>query len=476
MLASLALSAVVAAAPAPPPPPHPGSRPEIPALSDKLDGWLVAAGFKGNVLVSKGGEVVLRKGYGLADRENNVPYDANTVFETGSITKQFTAAMILKLEMLGRVKTGDSIAHYFDNVPEDKAGITLHQLLTHTSGLESDFARDYDPVSRSEYVERIFKSKLRSKPGETFYYSNAGYSLLGAIIETVTGMSYEKALHEALFAPAGMNDTGYKLPGWPPARVAVGYKNGSRWGRINEKPWDTDGPYWALRANGGILSTLDDMLRWHQALNGDTILNAAAKEKLYGRHAKEIAGNGYYGYGWSIGESAWGTRLIEHNGGNGVFYADFLRYPDDDMVVILSTNDSTIKGGRISHGLARLVHGDDFPVPKPMAAAPAKPLGTTGRDAVIRAWFDAYNATGVDAMRAFRAKYQVPRPGMTDAERDERLKQMREDLGPLTADGIIDEADNKVSVRAKGANGPTGLFKFMFNPEGKLEGIGVEIE
>src|SRR5262249_41171526 len=113
-------------------------------LSDKLDRWLTDAKFQGSVLVSKGGAVVLRKGYGLADRENNIPYDAETVFPIGSITKQFTAAAILKMEMLGQLHVEDSVAHYFNGVPFDKRPITIHQLLTHTSGLESDFAGDND--------------------------------------------------------------------------------------------------------------------------------------------------------------------------------------------------------------------------------------------------------------------------------------------------------------------------------------------
>ena len=121
----------------------------------------------------------------MADRENNVPYDADTVFRRhGSIiAKQFTAAMILKMEMLGRVKTDDSIARFFVDVPLDKVKITLHQLLTHTSGTRVRFRRRLRPPSTTEeYVRKIFASKLRSKPGEKFCYSNAGYSVLGMII------------------------------------------------------------------------------------------------------------------------------------------------------------------------------------------------------------------------------------------------------------------------------------------------------
>jgi len=463
MLASLVLAAALSAAPAP------DSK-----LGENLDRWLVAAGFRGSVLVSKGGTVLLRKGYGMADREKGVPYDADTVFTVGSITKQFTAAAILKLEMQRKLHVEDAIGKYIPGVPEDKRPITLHQLLTHTSGLDSDFAGDFDPVSRDEYVKRIFASKLRSKPGGAYFYANSGYSLLGAIIEIVSGLSYEEYLRDNLFLPAGMRDTGYRLPGWPQARIAVGYHEGKRWGRIDEKPWDKDGPYWALRANGGISSTLDDMLRWHLALSGDTVLSAAEKDKMFRRQVREGPGaDTSYGYGWSIGEAAWGGRLIEHNGGNGTFFADFLRYVDDDLVVILSTNDSQVKGGRISHALARLAHGEDVPVPMP-AAVGAKPLGTTGRDAVIRAWFDAFNATGMETMRAFRAAHATPRPGMDDAEREKRLTQMREDLGQLAPEGIVENADDRVTVRAKGANGPVATFRFMFASDGKLDGIGVE--
>jgi CubicO group peptidase (beta-lactamase class C family) len=463
MLAALAVAAALNAAPA------------APELGNKLDAWLVAADFRGSVLVWKGGTVLLRKGYGMADRENGVAYDADTVFDVGSITKQFTAAAILKLEMQGKLHVEDTIGKYFASAPEDKRGITLHQLLTHTAGLESDFAGDFDPVSRDEYVKRILASKLRSKPGEVFFYANSGYSLLGAIVEIVSGLPYEKYLRENLFVPAGMKDTGYKIPNWPPTRVAVGYHDGKRWGRLTEKPWAADGPHWALRANGGIHSTLDDMLRWHTALTGDAILSAAAKDKMYRRHVKEGAGaDSSYGYGWSIAESAWGSRVIEHNGGNGTFFADFLRYVDDDLVVVLSTNDSEVKGGRISHALARLAHGDDVPVPK-TGPITVKPLGTTGRDAVIRAWFDAYNAQGMDAMRAFRAAHQLPRPGMSDADRERRLAEMRDDLGQLTPEGIAEDTGAAVAVRAKSANGPTGMFKFAFNAEGKVEGIAIEL-
>ena len=172
------------------------------------------------------------------------------MYTIGSITKPFTAAAILKLEMQGKLTVEDPIAKHLPGVPEDKRGIAIHHLLTHTAGFESDFAGDYDPVGRDEYVQRVLGSKMRSAPGTAYHYANSGYSLLGAIIEIVSGQPYETYLRDNLFVPAGMKDTGYRVPGRSVDREAVGYDGQKRWGRLSEKPWADDGPYWALRANG----------------------------------------------------------------------------------------------------------------------------------------------------------------------------------------------------------------------------------
>ena len=482
MIATLLLAVAPLAAPeAPPAPPqtaHPSARGGIPpkllGSGTILDHWLKDAGFKGNALVARWGKPILRAGYALADREKGTPYTPETVFSIGSITKQFTAAAILKLEMQGKLKVEDSISKYLPGVPADKKAITLDQLLTHTSGLESDFAKDYDPVGRDEYVKMILASKLRTPPGTKHYYANSGYSLLGAIIEIVSGKPYEQYLNENLFAPAGMKETGYTIPKWNVDRIAVGYRNGERWGRITEKPWAPDGPYWALRCNGGIHSTLDDMLRWHVALMGDAVLSKAEKDKMYARHVREEeGGDSFYGYGWSIEDSPWGGTLIAHNGGNGVMYADFLRYVDEDLVVILSTNDSTVRGGQIAHALARLAHGESVPLPAAPNAA-AKPLGDSPREPIARAWIDAFTATGFDAMHAFRAEHGVTPPGTEMAEYDRRLTETREHLGTLAPDGVVGTSNDGLDVRARSTTGPTVVLHFKFNSDGRVSGIGVE--
>jgi CubicO group peptidase (beta-lactamase class C family) len=338
-------------------------------LAGRLDAYLsslVEEGFSGIAAVSTPDGLVLLKGYGLADDSTGAPVTPATVLGTGSITKQFTAAAILRLEMDGLLSTRNSIGTYFEGIPEGKASITLHHLLTHTAGFRGAIGDDYEAVGRTDYVRRALDSELLFEPGTAYEYSNVGYSLLAAIIEQVTGESYEAYLNSALFEPAGMRRTGYVIPGFAERDLAVGYRGGRRWGRLTEHAWAADGPYWNLRGNGGILSTAGDMLRWDRALKGDDILSDAAKEKLYGRHVREYEdGDSWYGYGWVTWPTPRGTRLVSHNGGNGIFYADFLRFLDEDVTIFVATNRATRAAGRLGWTIADLVFDSAQDSPPP---------------------------------------------------------------------------------------------------------------
>jgi CubicO group peptidase (beta-lactamase class C family) len=448
------------------------------ALGAKLDRYLTDSGYVGVALVAKDGQIALMKGYGLADRDKNVPYAADTLVSVGSITKQFTAAAILKLEQEGKLSVEDSVGKYFKDAPEDKRAITLHQLLTHTSGLESDFAGDYEPVGRDEYVGRILGSKLRAKPGAEHAYANSNYSLLAAIVEIASGQPYERYLQDHLFAPAHMSETGYRIPKWESRRVPVGYKDGKRWGTMLEKPWAADGPYWALRGNGGIESTLSDLWTWSRALDTDAVLSAAERKKLFTPYVKEGPNGGsQYAYGWSISTTPWNTKLIAHDGGNGVFSADFRRYVDDRIVVITGTGDSTVKAWKFSGPLGRIAHGEEVAPQPPQAMSPGslKPLADGPRATVIRAFVEAFNAKDIEKMHAFRAAHMPSRPGgPTEEQRDEVTRRMRDELGALTIDGVLKEDDQAVTVRMKPAAAPPVTIEFMFNPENKISGMKIE--
>jgi len=437
----------------------------------KLDAYLKEQKYEGAVLVAKDGEVLLAKGYGLADREKGRPWTAETYVSVGSITKQFTAAAILKLEAQGKLAVEDKVGKFFKDAPDDKRGITLHQLLTHTSGLASDFAGDYDPVGRDEYVKRIFASKLESAPGTTYAYANSGYSLLAAVVEIVSGKGYETYLHEALLSPAGMKETGYTIPKWDPARTPVGYRDGKRWGTMFEKAWAADGPYWALRGNGGIESTLADLWSWSRALDGDAVLPAAQRKKLFTPWVPEGPGaKSTYGYGWAIEQTPWKTTLVSHNGGNGTFSADFRRYVDDRIVVITAASDPAHKAWRVSEPLARIARGE--------APAPAiTPLGDDARAQVIRDFVAAFNSGDAAAMRAFRARSMVSREGgPTEEQRDATTKRMRDDFGTLRVEGVLAKDEGSIATRMTDAQGRSLKFRFEFTPENRISALAMEPE
>ena len=299
----------------------------------------------GTLVAARHGNRVYCKGFGMADRERRIPADCDTAYDVMSMTKQFTAAAILKLQMMGKLRVTDSIDRYLGSVPADKRAITLQHLLTHTSGLIDGLGGDYDRLSRRGLVTGALESKLRSPAGSEYRYSNLGYSLLAAIVERASGMGYEQFLARHLFAPAGMTHTGYVLPHWKRDRVAVEYDaSGRSHGRPFDHPWAKDGPYWNLRGNGGLLSTARDMFRWHRALERDKVLDRRSKHELFKpRVLEEPGGDSYYGYGWVILETKYG-RAGWHNGGNGWSYGEFTRLLDDGSMVFWVTNRYKARG------------------------------------------------------------------------------------------------------------------------------------
>ena len=326
------------------------------------------AGAGGSFVAARGDKRVYCEGFGTADRSARIPASCDTVYDTMSMTKQFTAAAILKLQMMGKLEVTDPIGEYIGPVPAGKSEITLRQLLTHTSGLIDALGDDYDPLSREEMVAGALESTLRSAPGDEYHYSNLGYSLLAAIIERASGTGYEEFLAKHLFAPSGMKQTGYVLPEWNRDEVAVEYDpRGRPQGRPFDHPWADDGPYWNLRGNGGLLSTARDMLRWHRALNADEVLDRRSKKELFKpRVLEQQGGDSYYGYGWVVLETAEGKALW-HNGGNGWSYGELTRLPDEGVMVFWVSNhykdedegwNLSRLGQKLTRGIAVRVRGD----------------------------------------------------------------------------------------------------------------------
>jgi CubicO group peptidase (beta-lactamase class C family) len=416
-------------------------------------------GYTGGVLIVRDGRPVITRSYGMANRTAGIVADTATVYNLGSITKQFTAAAILRLEELGRLRTTDSIARFFPDAPADKRAITLHQLLTHTAGFRSDFSPgDYEPTSREEYVRRMFAAPLRNPVGSTHFYSNAGYSMLAAIVERVTGSDYETALRDLILAPAGMRETGYKAPKWPAARIAHGYQNDRDWGTIVERIAPDDAPYWALRGNGGLHTTLGDMARWDAVLNDARVFTDSSRRKFMTGYVNEGPdGESQYAYGWAVMKTSRGTRLVTHNGGNGIYVAEFLRFVDDGVTIFLTSTVAELTATQALRVVERIVFGQPYDLPPERVRVPTDTLAAIagayrladGSRLVLRVANGRLlaEAVGQQAYSLLSAGDTTSPPGATEA--NDRARTIVEGLvagnvGPLLAalgDGGPDSAD-----------------------------------
>jgi CubicO group peptidase (beta-lactamase class C family) len=335
------------------------SETEVPAVAQRLDEYLSRLepfGFSGSVLIADGDRVLLAKGYGFADEKRSIPNTATTVFQIASITKQFTAAAIMTLAMDGKLATDDTLSAFFEDVPADKQGITLRQLLTHTSGVIPGDTEYFDDNSRDEIIAMILHEPLEFEPGESFLYSNMGYALLAGVIEQVSGESYEDYLREHLFLQTGMTSTGYRLSSWDPDSVAHWYSGGVDNGDQLDRPY----PDWNFIGSGRIRSTTEDMFRWHRALTSEGLLSAEAKKEMY----SPVENN--YAYGWVVKDTDHGL-LIQHNGASSDgAAAEFRRYVDEDIVIVLFSNrdgEQMLFGNRLANHIDDIVHGVEIDPP-----------------------------------------------------------------------------------------------------------------
>lgn len=300
--------------------------------------WEGENGFSGVVIVKTPEAPPVIQSYGFANREQGIKNDPDVAFNIGSLTKQFTGAAILKLQMMGKLSVKDTVGSFFPDFTPELRKMTVHRLLTHSAGLPPDIGSPTEVITREELINRLKKIIPVHDNDTIFNYSHAGYNLLGMIIESVSGMEYESFLQQYLFEPAGMKRTGYRLPDWPAGVVAHGYSFCNDWGRPMDFGWLDDGPSWSRRASGGMLSTANDLFAWHLALLGNKILDEHSKSLFYYPEPSVPFRGGHSGYGWMILKSNRNTDVVAHNGWNGRFYADLLRYLKEDVTIILLSN------------------------------------------------------------------------------------------------------------------------------------------
>ncbi|HYJ85921.1 MAG TPA: serine hydrolase [Pyrinomonadaceae bacterium] len=348
--------------------------------------------FNGSVLVAENGKVIYKKGLGLANMEWNIPNTPDTKFRLGSITKQFTAALILQLVEQGKVKLDGKISDYLPNYRKDVGQkVTIHQLLNHTSGIPSytslaGFMNDAsrNPYTVDDFVTKYASNDLSFEPGSKFSYNNSGYFLLGAIIEKVSGQSYEKIIKEKIFDPLGMNNSGYDRHGTLITKRATGYQKTPN-GYVNANYLDMSIPY----AAGSLYSTVEDLYLWDQALYTDRVVSPPSKELMYKPEKSD------YAYGWVItktrfSEGVENVPIITHGGGINGFNTVIVRLPaQKNLIVLLDNTSQGASLGGIQREIINILYGQPHTLPKmPLAEVLLKSIEENGIEGALAQYRD----------------------------------------------------------------------------------------
>jgi CubicO group peptidase (beta-lactamase class C family) len=319
--------------------------------------------FSGTVLLARDGKTLFVKGYGFANEESRIPNSAATRFPIASITKTFTATLVLQQQKRQSLSVADPVCNYLEPCPTAWREITIRHLLMHTSGIPN-FAEAPDFMTRvgkrrtlDEVISTFRDQPLQFAPGAKFRYSNSGYFVLGAILEKVSGKTYSALLETSIFEPLGMKDTGYDNQASMQPPLAIGYQPH---GTDNATADFVDSSW--LYAAGGIHSTVEDLHKFALALTTDILLPRG-----------ELGG---YGYGWQLlapSPQTLNRKLVFHAGGFPGYSTDLLRYPDDNVTVIILANLHPVALADVSRDLSAIVLGESYSVPPRRRAAKVDP-------------------------------------------------------------------------------------------------------
>jgi CubicO group peptidase (beta-lactamase class C family) len=344
-------------------------------LKPKIEQYLAAQAkvqqFGGAVLVARDGQVLFSGGYGPANAEWGIQNTVDTKFRLGSITKQFTATAVLRLQEQKKLSVQDSICTYLSPCPDTWKPVTVQHLLTHTSGIPSyTGSPEYGktmmmPKTIDDMVAGFRDKPLEFAPGEQFKYNNSGYFLLGVIIEKVSGKKYEDVLRDEIFVPLGMTDSGYDWSEPLLHKRAAGYSRRDS-GLVNAKFLDMQQPYSA----GSLYSTVGDLLKWDQALYSERVLPTAALDAMF------TPFKGDYAYGWSVTPAAKagsGKLQVGHGGGINGFSTMFTRVPEDKLAVIVLSNVDNVNTGAIARDIVSMIYGKPYQVPAERTTVAVKP-------------------------------------------------------------------------------------------------------
>lgn len=328
--------------------------------SDELDALVKAyteqGKFSGSVVVAQKGEILLSKGYSLANREHNIPNTLQTVFRIGSMTKPFTAVAIMQLAEGGWLSVDDPLSKHLPDFPNGDR-ITLAHLLSNTSGIpDYIILPEYQPIFKRhitpETLTALFRDKpLQFEPGTAFGYSNSGWVLLGMVAEKITGLPYGELIREQIFKPSGMSHSGYE---WEQPLIqhrASGYIDTGA-GMVNAEFYDET----TMHAAGGLYSTVEDLYRWSQALASGVLLHPDTLKRM------AVPVKAQYGHGWEL-YSLHGHQAVAHSGGLPGYVSNFVRFPDDDTVVIILSNLGSAAVPQMTEALAAILFDAPYQLP-----------------------------------------------------------------------------------------------------------------
>jgi CubicO group peptidase (beta-lactamase class C family) len=292
-------------------------------------------------------------GYGVANLEWRVPVTPETAFEIGSVTKQFTAAGILLLAQDGKLSVDDKISIHLRDAPASWTHITLRHLMTHTSGLKNYTGLDGFELTRhltqAQFIRRMAREPLDFEPGEKWSYSNTGFSLLGYVIENVSGQGYWQFMRERVFGPLGMDSTTNRDPRNIIPRRASGYET-NRAGQFVNRDYDLTDVFSA----GAIVSTVGDLAKWNAGLDAHTLLTAVTEKEMWAPVRLNNGSTHAYGFGWFL-DRLQGHENIGHSGSTSGFSASIQRFPKDGLTVIVLTNsDETGVATKLAKEIALL--------------------------------------------------------------------------------------------------------------------------
>jgi CubicO group peptidase (beta-lactamase class C family) len=322
--------------------------------------------FNGSALVAENGKVIYRGAFGQANMEWDIPNTADTKFRLGSITKQFTATVIMQLVEQGKIKLDAKLSDYLPDYRKDTGSkVTIHHLLTHTSGIPSYTNQPgfFENVSRNpykvgEFVKKYASGDLEFEPGSKYTYNNSGYFLLGAIIERVTGKPYEQVLKENIFDPLGMKNTGYDHHNTILSKRASGYST-TPGSYANAAYLDMSIPY----AAGSLYSTVEDLYLWDQALYTDKVLSAQSKALMYKPFLDD------YAYGWVVTNASFKqndqpVQMITHDGGINGFTTTIVRFPKEKNLIVMLDNTGSGYLNKLSDSIAKIIYNQPYEPPK----------------------------------------------------------------------------------------------------------------